>query len=696
MPAALQQAQQLVRPSRGRPWAILVVAAALVLGGIAAESIVAFSVVLMDAVAALAVLAAAGRAGGWFLRLPGLRGLTLAERIVFGAGLGVGSFALLTLGLGVAGALTRPVAIGLAILLAMLGGARLWLDVRACKAAAESNGRVSWLWLLVCPFLAIALLAASIPPGVLWQEEANGYDVLEYHLAVPKTFHEAGRIAFLPNNVYGNFPLNSEMLSLFMMTLHGDAIEAAFMAASVNVGLAALFAAAAWLIGRRYSPQAGVVAGVLAASVPWITYLAGIAYVEVGMLAMGLCALAALLRAESRPLLAGLLAGLACGFKYTAVPLIAIPLAGLALIAPPPTPGRWRTRLRGVALYTLGAAIAFCPWLIRNVVNTGNPVFPLAYRVFGARAGTWDAELEARWQHAHGSAAAERADAPMWQRAISRTIADWRLGAPLLLFAAVGAIRHRDRLTVALLLLLAWQFAVWLGWTHLFARFAAVFVIPLIALAARAMVRGGIALAEEHADASSMPPGAGGAVGWPTASAVGERILPAILAPVLAAAMNLYPLARLYYHETRPGGVPLAAYDHLDWFVKGEWPGMQHLGRINSLDAGSKVLMVGDARTFYVRRPCEYATVFNRLPLADEVARDGRPQAVRAWLRKGGDTHVLANWSEMTRLRRTYGFYPEIDAALFERLMTAGLKPVASFSFRENTPPYATLFEVPP
>jgi hypothetical protein len=159
--------------------------------------------------------------------------------------------------------------------------------------------------------------------------------------------------------------------------------------------------------------------------------------------------------------------------------------------------------------------------------------------------------------------------------------------------------------------------------------------------------------------------------------------------------LNLYPLARLYYHETRPGGAPLGAFDHLDWFVRGDWPGMQHLGKINSLDPASKVLMVGDARSFYVQRPCEYATVFNRLPLADEVARDPRPESVLAWLRGRGTTHVLANWGEMARLRRTYGFYPQIDAALFERLAQAGLKPVANFSFQENTGPYATLFEVP-
>ena len=45
--------------------------------------------------------------------------------------------------------------------------------------------------------------------------------------------------------------------------------------------------------------------------------------------------------------------------------------------------------------------------LARNALDTGNPVYPLAYRVFGGRH--WDAELDARWSKA---AVCERASRP--------------------------------------------------------------------------------------------------------------------------------------------------------------------------------------------------------------------------------------------------------------------------------------------
>ena len=40
------------------------------------------------------------------------------------------------------------------------------------------------------------------------------------------------------------------------------------------------------------------------------------------------------------------------------------------------------------------------PWLAKNALDTGNPVYPLAYNVFGGRY--WDAELDAKWSQAHG------------------------------------------------------------------------------------------------------------------------------------------------------------------------------------------------------------------------------------------------------------------------------------------------------
>ena len=40
------------------------------------------------------------------------------------------------------------------------------------------------------------------------------------------------------------------------------------------------------------------------------------------------------------------------------------------------------------------------PWLVKNVIDTGNPVYPLGYRVFRGR--DWDDAMQAKWQNVHG------------------------------------------------------------------------------------------------------------------------------------------------------------------------------------------------------------------------------------------------------------------------------------------------------
>lgn len=608
----------------------------------------------------------------------------LEDRLVPGAILGVGLLSLVVLGFGQLGILNR---ITLGACLAVMGVAGLLLAIRGLQTLDTSTPRGTrwrWLWLAACPFLALTIAASALPPGMLWAEEGFGYDVLEYHLAVPKEFLAAGRISFLPHNTYSNFPLNAEMLWLGAMVLRGADIEAASLAGLVNVALAALFTAAAWWAARPFGARAGIVGGVLAATAPWLGYLAGIAYVEPGMLALGMAALGAAIRswppagipagpqgdepAAVLPamrvrwaLLAGVLAGLCWGFKYTAGPLIVLPVGLLIVLAA----GPGRQRLIAGAAYAGACLALFSPWMIRNQVNTGNPVFPLAWSVFGADPQAWDASLEERWDKAHGAEGSGAQGASPVALALARSFFEDRMGPAVVVLAFAGAIRKRDRFTLALLGLLAVQFAIWAGATHLFARFAAVMLLPLCILAARA----------------AAPP-------FSRAAAVVAAVL------AMGAAVNVYALGGLYYHHTRIGGEAIQAFDQTDLFVKGQLSGIEYLGAINALPEGSRVLLVGEARTFYLRRPCTYATVFNRHPLEAHARRES-PGEVLGWLARSGYTHVLVHWGEVDRLWRTYGFPEELDNAFFESLEQAGLRRAKDFTLDPGRAAYATIYEVP-
>ena len=75
--------------------------------------------------------------------------------------------------------------------------------------------------------------------------------------------------------------------------------------------------------------------------------------------------------------------GAAMGCKYTALVSAVIPF-GLLAIA-----DAWRHRdARPLIVFGLGWAVVMGPWLVKNVIDTGDPVYPLGCRIFHGRGGS--------------------------------------------------------------------------------------------------------------------------------------------------------------------------------------------------------------------------------------------------------------------------------------------------------------------
>lgn len=631
-------------------------------------------------------------------------------QIVLGGGLGMGLLALLVLGLGCAGYLSRNLWFGIIAAFGTLGAAQL---IRSAVVLQQNHaGRftrdeiASWLWIFAMPALAMGIFAASFPPGILWATEGNGYDVLEYHFGAPREYFDAGQITFLPHNIYSNFPFNVEMLYLLTFVLRDGPHQAAFAAQFLNVILGAWAVAAAWLAGRTISASAGHIAGILTATCPWMAWLCGIAYVESGMLMFIGLAFAAVLEAARRDslparpmrwtLAAGIATGFACGCKYTAIPMVAAPL-GVATIITGISRRSWMMPLA----FLLGSIVAFAPWGIKNIVFTGNPVFPLARSVFSERSDVWSEDGAARWHEGHlpdpekrslsGRIGALRSEVFRKQRF------GWMLyaaGAALLFWPAlrfIGRDRANARTTTApfLLSLLSaiTALGVWVGATHLQDRFLIPVLIPGVLLVAISLsaLRGNLRLGVSLAVTLVLSIG-GIYQTWrlfddQVDAATGRRI------------MGPYSIARHAVGES--GGFEP---DLLTEVLRaGDWAGAEHLRiLIDVVERGGKVLMVGDARAFYLDSKVDYCVVFNRNPL-DSAARRYRPRRVLEWLKDRGYTHVYVDWGEMKRLRGgRYGFWQSIDEAFFGRLVRAGLQPVENIPNTPNgAPARATLYKIP-
>ncbi len=619
------------------------------------------------------------------------RGRVLKSALL-AAGIGFALLSPVVLALGCAGWLNRVTAWSLVLAGTVLGGHRLIACVTHRKngpasplltadgasplrtadgAASRPAAIVRYAAAFVlAPLAAIMVFGSTLPPGILWPEEAGGYDALEYHLQAPREYYDAGRVHFLPHNVYASFPQQMEMLYLLLMHLTGD-LNAAAIASQLlhaSFGVLTVLAVAAFSPPGRGAPAAMLAA----ASAAWLAYLGCLAYVELGILFFGALAAGLLLDCiEPRcdaghrwtglrtVFLAGLMAGAAAGCKYTAAAMVAAGLGAAWLGA---MRGSIAARIRAFALYAIGAALTFSPWLIRNTAFTGNPVYPFAYELFGGEA--WSAEQAEQWKAGHehrtgGEALSPNGRLPVdgpahpqsrlgWDAA-SRTkaalhelLASGMFGIPLFAVAVIGAMA-RGRRALMLGVWTALMLAIWIAVTHVPGRFAVPIVVPLALLA-------GCSARFRH--------------NWPANVIVGIGAV-----GVLLAGWRLH--AKLGEVDRRWNG-QLHLLPGMADAMAGEWNYIN-----NATPPGSHVWLVGEARAFYVRdRKYHYTVAFNRDPWIVAAEAGATPDELVAWLRREGVTHVVFNWPEIERLRRTYGFSPVVTREWLARLSEQGLTAI--------------------
>lgn len=638
-------------------------AAALVVSILSARC---WPVLVLDGMTPILVLAAAWGWGSWPANWLLQDRLTELQRGCVALGLGLGVTGAMTLSLGMLGLLSRITAA------ALVGGGFVaglaWLskmrEATLCQTAAPSMPRRGVVCgLLVLPVgysLGMLLFLATLPPGMVWSPEGFGYDVLEYHLQAPREYFDAGAIHFLAHNVYANFPQQVEIHYLLLMQLIGSAGAAAI---SAQIFHAALTIAAVFSAGAFAAPGwARSVTWLVVGTIPALGYTGCLAYVEGGMVlyavltaGVAVCLLRAANEVGWRAwCVVGLLAGLAGGCKYTALALVAAPLViGLPLVLA----GGVRRRVAVFATLVLATGVGVAPWLVRNTIFTGNPVFPFAYNVFGGAA--WSAAQNEQWALGHALPEESRSLPGRVQLANQQVLQTRIFGSGFLLLALIGAIVRWDRATW---LLLGWSGAMvvmWMMLTHMPWRFLMPLIAPLAILLGQLLDwRGsGFSLYDTHARHDAPI--------W-------------LRTPVVVLAV----VAALWQANTTRGLVAQAERDNQKRFGAVELDLASTVGATNFFRDGHPVnryvpadgfvWQIGSAAVFYVDRRQHYCVTFNRDPWL-EFAAEHSPVETLDFLRSKNVTHVVFSWSEIERLRKTYGFSPLVTREWLATLVDAGL-----------------------
>jgi 4-amino-4-deoxy-L-arabinose transferase-like glycosyltransferase len=215
------------------------------------------------------------------------------------------------------------------------------------------------------------------------------WDVLAYHLAIPKIFIQGNAISYIPFIPYANWPLGTEMLFTLGLIIDSDPLAHVMTWLSFVILITAIF-----MFGKKFfNSEVGILSAVVFSASPMIMRLVGVAMVEIPLTLFTFLAASTLICwfiDGSKPywILSALFAGMAASTKFNAVLIPAI-LGTLMIIVTVlrkqekfiPIVGRYT----GYGLIALAVVL---PWYTKAWIQTGNPLWPFFHSVLGGR--NWD------------------------------------------------------------------------------------------------------------------------------------------------------------------------------------------------------------------------------------------------------------------------------------------------------------------
>jgi len=473
-------------------------------------------------------------------------------------------------------------------------------------------------------------------------------DELTHHLALPALYWQRCRIFEVPFAEQSYYPM---LLEMYYTPLWGWFSAPAPRILHLLFGLGAA-ATVSMVALQREGPRAVPLATTLVLFTPTVASLATTAYVDLGVLFYTAVALTTLLlwfdtNRFSWLALSALSAGAAGATKYNGLIVVALLALG-SLLAP--HHASLRRACSFAILYGALALLPLSPWLAKNALQTGNPLFPLFAEFAGGRPPTPRPAIDvfSRRRFLHGETWPEIAAVPV------RVFLTGREGSPaqfdgvlhpLFLLGIAAALRRKASREQRLLLgFAAAYFACVFFQTDMRARYLLPTVPAAALLTTSAIVRIG-----------RRNPGLASALLAAGALFSGAHLVDRWL--------RLNPLALWTGRESR------AAYvaRHVP-----EFPVVEYANRNLPENALVYLAFLGN-RSYYLARSFVYDTYYSGTTLREAAEAGETADELAARLRHRGITHLLAADGLLARY-------------LGDNLSSAGLERWNTFAARHLVP----------
>jgi len=287
--------------------------------------------------------------------------------------LGLGVFSFLILFLGFIWKINSIIFLILFFLLTLIlfGSIKSWIkSLIQISITIKFGSNFSKILFVFIVIIFISQLFITLTP-------ATHYDALNYHLTLPKTYLIQEKISDIPWLVMSGMPQISEMIYTPLMSLGGESSILFFN----------------WLIGLFISLGLLVFMGsYLNITAGWVTVTSlycgytfssalSWGYVDLMAAFFGLSVFISLVEYFNsnktlHVIYVGIFSGLAFGCKYPAGVIFLSVLFTLIFIS---LRKKSNQPLKSIGLYCFGAALFALPWLVKNFLFTGNPIYPFFF-----------------------------------------------------------------------------------------------------------------------------------------------------------------------------------------------------------------------------------------------------------------------------------------------------------------------------
>lgn len=209
-------------------------------------------------------------------------------------------------------------------------------------------------------------------------------DALIHHLAIPKLWLQNSGFYETKWAGFSYYPMNLDLLYIIPLYFNKDFI-AKFIHMGFGLGTALLIY---WYLRRKMGRIAGLLGIFVFISTPMVFRLSTEVYVDLGLSFFITAAIFAFLRyrdGEYKKLkwlfISSIAMGLALGTKYNALLAWFFLSLAIVFVYSKDTKEQWMAVKCGLIFFLL-SLIIFSPWLIKNMILTDNPLYPLLQGIF--------------------------------------------------------------------------------------------------------------------------------------------------------------------------------------------------------------------------------------------------------------------------------------------------------------------------